>query len=143
MTVPKVKKVVSKKSKSKVKYSTAHTAGILHDSGFCQGKEYFRHKDVILYEGDTLNEYLFNREFIDLIVTSPPYNVGVQYSSHKDELTYEDYLEFSNKWLRNTFRWTKPHGRLILNIPLDKNWEVEQPLWKQQNIMQKQEKLVF
>lgn len=121
MTVAIVKKPSPKKSKSKVRYSTVQTIGRLHDSGFCQGNEYFRHKDVILYQGDTLNEYLFNREFIDLTVTSPPYNVGIQYNSHKDELSYEDYLEFSEKWIRNCFRWTKSHGRLILNIPLDKN----------------------
>jgi site-specific DNA-methyltransferase (adenine-specific) len=110
-----------KKNKSKVKYSTSNTTSILKDSGLCQAKEYFRHKDVILFEGDTLNEYLFNREFIDLIITSPPYNVGIEYSSHKDELTYENYLEFTEKWIRNCYKWTKPQGRFILNIPLDKN----------------------
>ena len=121
MTVATLKKTSSKKPKSKVKYLTPNTATVLHDSGFCQGKEHFRHKDVNLYQGDCLNEYLFNREFIDLTVTSPPYNVGIQYNSHKDELTYEHYLEFSERWIRNCYKWTKSHGRLILNIPLDKN----------------------
>jgi site-specific DNA-methyltransferase (adenine-specific) len=32
-----------------------------------------------------------------------------------------DYLEFSKKWLTNCFNWSKPQGRLLLNIPLDKN----------------------
>lgn len=121
MTSTATKKKLSKKPKSKVRYSTPLTVGALHDNGFCQGNEYFRHKDVIVYQGDALNEYLFNREFIDLTVTSPPYNVGIQYNSHKDELPYEKYLEFSEKWLRNCYRWTKSQGRLILNIPLDKN----------------------
>jgi site-specific DNA-methyltransferase (adenine-specific) len=121
MTVATAKKPSSKKPKSKIRYSTQFNVAMLHDSGFCQGKEYFRRKDIILYQGDALNEYLFNREFIDLTVTSPPYNVGIQYNSHKDELTYDDYLEFSQKWIRNCYRWTKSQGRLILNIPLDKN----------------------
>jgi len=121
MTVSTVKKTAIKKSKSKVKYLIPDTSNILHDSEFCTGREYFRHKDVILYQGDALNEYLFNREFIDLIITSPPYNVGIQYNSHKDELTYERYLEFSEKWIHNCFKWTKSQGRFILNIPLDKN----------------------
>lgn len=116
----KSKQIILKR-KHNVKYVTPATNSLLHDSGFCQAREYFRHKSVILYEGDCLNEYLFNREFIDLTVTSPPYNVGIQYNSHKDELSYEGYLEFSEKWLHNCFRWTKPQGRLILNIPLDKN----------------------
>ena len=121
MVVTSVKKPSRKNPKSRIRYSPRFNVGILHDSGFCRGKEYFRHKDVILYEGDSLNEYLFNREFIDLTVTSPPYNVGIQYNSHKDELSYEGYLEFSEKWIRNCYQWTKSHGRLILNIPLDKN----------------------
>jgi site-specific DNA-methyltransferase (adenine-specific) len=121
MNQSKVKKSSSKITHSQIKYSPSETAGILHDTEFCAGKEFFRHQSVVLYEGDCLNEYLFNQEFIDITITSPPYNVGIQYNTHKDELTYEDYLEFSEKWIRNCYKWTKPQGRLILNIPLDKN----------------------
>jgi len=84
-------------------------------------KEYFKAKDIILYQGDVLDENNFKEEFIDLIVTSPPYNVGIQYNSIDDTITYEDYLLFSEKWLSNCLKWTKPTGRLCLNIPLDKN----------------------
>lgn len=84
-------------------------------------KEYFKAKDIILYKGDVLNENNFKEEFIDLIVTSPPYNVGIQYNSTDDTITYEDYLLFSEKWLSNCLKWTKSTGRLCLNIPLDKN----------------------
>ena len=38
---------------------------------------------------------LFASEFIDLIVTSPPYNVGIDYDSNDDTLSYQDYLDFS------------------------------------------------
>ena len=38
-------------------------------------KEYFKGKDIILYQGDVLDENNFKEEFIDLIVTSPPYGV--------------------------------------------------------------------
>ena len=31
---------------------------------------------------------------IDLIVTSPPYNVDIKYNSNNDHLSYEEYLEF-------------------------------------------------
>ncbi|MCL1948048.1 MAG: site-specific DNA-methyltransferase [Chitinivibrionia bacterium] len=70
---------------------------------------------------DVLNMNLFNKEFIDLIVTSPPYNVGIEYNSNDDEINYEQYLEFSEKWLRNSYKWSKPQARFCLNIPLDKN----------------------
>lgn len=84
-------------------------------------KEYFKAKDIILYQGNVLDEKNFKEEFIDLIVTSPPYNVGIEYKSTNDTMTYEDYLLFSKKWLSNCLKWTKPTGRLCLNIPLDKN----------------------
>ena len=80
-----------------------------------------RHKNLILFKGNTLNNNLFDKEFIDLIVTSPPYNVGIEYKSNNDGLTYEQYLDFSEKWIRNCFSWSKNQARFLLNIPLDKN----------------------
>jgi site-specific DNA-methyltransferase (adenine-specific) len=65
--------------------------------------------EIIL--GDTLDIDLFQDEFIDLTVTSPPYNVDIKYGSNKDDLDYDDYLKFTSKCT----------GRLCLNIPLDKN----------------------
>jgi site-specific DNA-methyltransferase (adenine-specific) len=61
------------------------------------------------------------QESIDLIVTSPPYNVGIDYSSNGDSLSYEEYLAFSEAWLKNCYLWSKSTGRLCLNVPLDKN----------------------
>lgn len=58
---------------------------------------------------------------VDLIVTSPPYNVDIPYASHGDRLAYRDYLQFSREWLARCYRWLKRDGRLCLNIPLDKN----------------------
>lgn len=84
-------------------------------------KEYFRYKSTILFEGNVLNSNTFEKEFIDLIVTSPPYNVDIQYNSNKDDLTYDEYLEFSEKWITNCYNWSKQEARFLLNIPLDKN----------------------
>ena len=58
---------------------------------------------------------------INLIVTSPPYNVGLDYNSHNDSNSYEDYLEFSKKWLTKAYDLLAEDGRMCLNIPLDKN----------------------
>lgn len=80
-----------------------------------------RHKKVLLFRGNALDQRLFKKEFIDLIVTSPPYNVGIDYSSNDDTLSYEDYLDFSEKWMTNCYKWSKTQARFLLNIPLDKN----------------------
>jgi site-specific DNA-methyltransferase (adenine-specific) len=84
-------------------------------------KEYLRHKNTILFQGDAINPKTFDKEFANLIVTSPPYNVGIDYNSNNDTLNYEQYLEFSEKWISNCYMWGKSQARLLMNIPLDKN----------------------
>lgn len=84
-------------------------------------KKTFFYKNSLLVQADVLDENNFQSEVFDLIVTSPPYNVDIQYNSHKDDLSYDDYLQFSEKWMQNCFKWTKSQGRFCLNIPLDKN----------------------
>lgn len=84
-------------------------------------KTKFEHKDISLLLGNSLEKNLFKNEFIDLIVTSPPYNVGIEYNSNNDELSYEEYLNFSRKWMANCYEWSNPQARFCLNIPLDKN----------------------
>ena len=31
---------------------------------------------------------------VDVIVTSPPYNIGVQYNTHRDDMPFEGYLDW-------------------------------------------------
>lgn len=77
---------------------------------------------ISLKNKSALDENSLAKENIDLIITSPPYNVSIEYNNkEKDNLTYEQYLEFSETWLRNCYLWAKKAGRLCLNIPLDKN----------------------
>ena len=58
---------------------------------------------------------------INLIVTSPPYNVGLNYNMHNDSYSYSDYLEFTKLWLFKAYELLAEDGRMCLNIPLDKN----------------------
>lgn len=81
---------------------------------------YFCHKNTLLFRADILDNQLFDQQFIDLIVTSPPYNVGINYNSNNDGLTYEQYLDFSEQWMKNCYSWSKTQARFCLNIPLDK-----------------------
>ena len=74
----------------------------------------------LLYNTDVLQAGLAP-ESVDFIVTSPPYNVEVVYGTHRDDLSYADYLEFCEAWLKRCYEWLKPDGRMCLNIPLDKN----------------------
>ncbi len=70
---------------------------------------------------DALGTPLIEPASIDLIVTSPPYNLDLPYADNPDNLPYEAYLDFQERWLRRAWDWLKPDGRLCLNVPLDTN----------------------
>lgn len=84
-------------------------------------KPFFERESILIYNEDFLNINFPQSDTIDLIVTSPPYNVGIQYSAHNDKELYEDYLIFTKKWLKKCLNLIKDDGRFCLNIPLDKN----------------------
>ena len=59
--------------------------------------------------------------FVDLIVTSPKYNVGIDYDSCDDRMFMEDYWEWTKEWLTESFRLLKDDGRVAINIPYEVN----------------------
>jgi len=85
------------------------------------GKPYFKTDNLVIYNDDILKFNSLPNNYVDLIITSPPYNIDIHYNSHADNLTYEDYLRFTQKWIQKCFDLTKNEGRFLLNIPLDKN----------------------
>jgi len=86
-----------------------------------QDSLYFEDKDVFLYKANALDSTLFASPFTNLIVISPPYNVGLECNAYNDDEPYQEYLEFSKKWMNNCYAWVKTQCRFCLNIPLDKN----------------------
>jgi site-specific DNA-methyltransferase (adenine-specific) len=58
---------------------------------------------------------------IDLVVTSPPYNVGIAYDTHNDEVIMDKYWDFTEKWLTQVYRLLKDDGRVSINIPYETN----------------------
>lgn len=58
---------------------------------------------------------------IDLIVTSPPYGVGIDYDVHNDDMISDDYFKFTKEWLTEAYRVLKDDGRIALNIPYEIN----------------------
>ena len=58
---------------------------------------------------------------VDLIVTSPPYGVGIEYDVHEDDMVWEEYEKFTKSWLEQAYRVLKDDGRIALNIPYEIN----------------------
>ncbi len=81
----------------------------------------FNTDSLWIYHADSLVVDCVPAGSIDLIVTSPPYNVEIAYNAHDDRMTYPDYLAFTQRYLDRCYRLTKSDGRFCLNLPLDKN----------------------
>ncbi len=86
-----------------------------------QPKTFFEMEDLKIINDDFITTMEIPLSSVDLIVTSPPYNVDIKYNSHDDQISYEQYLDFSEKWIAKCFKLASDTGRFCLNIPLDKN----------------------
>lgn len=84
---------------------------------------YFRDADglVTIYDADCTDLRFLEPGSVQLIVTSPPYNLGKDYGTARDDATYDQYLDWVVSWSQQLWRVLEPGGRLCLNIPLDIN----------------------
>jgi site-specific DNA-methyltransferase (adenine-specific) len=53
---------------------------------------------------------------VDLVVTSPPYNLGVRYGKYSDRQNRQSYLRWCAEWAAQIRRNLKPGGSFFLNI---------------------------
>lgn len=59
---------------------------------------------------------LLANDSIDLIFTSPPYNLNKDYTNNSDNKDYIDYLNFLNDTWKECKRILKKGGRLVVNV---------------------------
>ena len=52
---------------------------------------------------------------VDLILTSPPYNIHFNYEVYDDFLPWPDYYEWCDEWLTECYRVLADDGRMLLN----------------------------
>lgn len=71
--------------------------------------------DVIIC-GDARRMDALSDGSVQLVVTSPPYNVGKAYAAHDDRLPLDEYLAFLNQVWRECYRVLAPGGRLCINV---------------------------
>ena len=55
-------------------------------------------------------------EHVDLVVTSPPYNLGVRYGKFSDRQDRQSYLRWCGEWAAQVQRILKPNGSFFVNI---------------------------
>lgn len=54
---------------------------------------------------------------IDMIITSPPYNIGVDYDVYDDSKSWQDYLSFIQEVINLCYDVIVEDGRIAINIP--------------------------
>lgn len=52
---------------------------------------------------------------VSLILTSPPYNVGIKYENYSDSMEYESYISWLKSVFHECYRVLKSGGRLVVN----------------------------
>ena len=62
-----------------------------------------------------MREFLDDKE-VDVIVTSPPYNLGVRYNKYDDTISREQYLDWMEEVAKECKRVLKDDGSFFLNI---------------------------
>jgi len=53
---------------------------------------------------------------IDIVVTSPPYNIGIKYRKYDDRISRKDYLDWISRWSKQVICVLKDSGSLFLNV---------------------------
>ena len=69
------------------------------------------------YRGDCLEVFAaLEPATVSAIVTSPPYNLGIEYRSYADTIPRAEYLEWSGRWIAAARTALEPRGSLFLNV---------------------------
>ncbi|MDR0526305.1 MAG: hypothetical protein LBG79_00590, partial [Spirochaetaceae bacterium] len=70
---------------------------------------------IEIIEDDALN-YLqkIATASIDVVIADPPYNLGKDYGNNTDMRTFDEYMEFSRKWIKEAYRILKKSGTIYI-----------------------------
>eukprot|EP01051_Picozoa_sp_SAG22_P016016 SAG22_NODE_2184_length_2871_cov_10.209235_1_plen_691_part_00 len=70
-----------------------------------------------LFCGDSLDKLKgMDTDSVDVVVTSPPYNLGIKYDVYDDSKTDEEYLSWINEIASELRRVVKPDGSVFVNV---------------------------
>jgi adenine-specific DNA-methyltransferase len=81
------------------------------------GQPYFEMDGCLIFNLDSLEAMRslvgIVPDSLDLTVTSPPYNIGKEY---EEKRALEEYLAWTEAWIKLVHELTKPHGAFWLNL---------------------------
>lgn len=53
---------------------------------------------------------------VDLVFADPPFNIGIKYDVHNDNMSYDEYYNWSEKWIKESYRLLKSNGAIYIAI---------------------------
>jgi len=69
------------------------------------------------YLGDSLTVMpALDAGSVGVVVTSPPYNLGIKYRSYRDDIPRTEYLNWTDRWIRAVAKLIGSQGSLFLNV---------------------------
>ena len=70
-----------------------------------------------VYLGDCI-EVMKNipSNYVNLVFADPPFNIGINYDVHKDNMSYYEYCRWSERWIKECYRILKPNGSIYVAI---------------------------
>src|SRR5688572_5689791 len=72
---------------------------------------------IRLFHGDCLDVLAeLEPASVGVVVTSPPYNLGIKYRSYRDDMPRAEYLAWTERWVRGIARSIAPRGSFFLNV---------------------------
>jgi adenine-specific DNA-methyltransferase len=80
------------------------------------GEPFYSDAGFILYQEDLtdfLEKLSFTDLYIDLTITSPPYNIGKEY---EHPMSIDEYRNWCSSWMHQIHKITKPTGTFWLNV---------------------------
>lgn len=94
-----------------MRLTTTPTANLYHEvQGRHGSRVRFYHTDCLVLLAD------LPARSVDVVVTSPPYNLGIPYGIYADTLSPEAYLAWTDRWVAAVARVLTPDGSLFLNV---------------------------
>jgi site-specific DNA-methyltransferase (adenine-specific) len=74
-------------------------------------------KEFEIFVGDCVQGMkILSAQSVDVVVTSPPYNLGKEYSIYQDRKKPEEYLAWCEEWVGEVRRVLRPDGSFFLNL---------------------------
>lgn len=78
------------------------------------GKPYYETENCAIYNFDSLEKIpQIPKESINLILTSPPYNIGKSYESI---MPVSEYVDWCSKWMNSLYEVVSQNGAFLLNL---------------------------